>query len=105
MFRHRGFYHHGGFGWGWVGMTIGLIILFLLLAAVVLLLVRLYRGPHHHPATASHWGAAATPPPASPQQLLADRFARGEIDAEEYRHRLGVLQNPSAPPEQPPPGS
>lgn len=28
----------------------------------------------------------------SPQQLLADRFARGEIDEAEYRDRLAALQ-------------
>jgi putative membrane protein len=27
----------------------------------------------------------------SPDELLADRFARGEITDEEYRHRLSVL--------------
>jgi putative membrane protein len=57
-----------------------------------------YRRPQH--AAAHHWGAVPVPPPASgsPQQLLADRFARGEIDEEEYRRRLAVLQNPEPPP-------
>lgn len=30
-------------------------------------------------------------PPA--EDVLADRFARGEIDEEDYRHRLEVLRN------------
>lgn len=29
--------------------------------------------------------------PAAPEQMLAERFARGEIDADEYRHRLETL--------------
>ena len=29
--------------------------------------------------------------PGSAQKLLAERFARGEIDEDEYRERLGVL--------------
>ncbi|MED7827284.1 SHOCT domain-containing protein [Streptomyces chiangmaiensis] len=27
-----------------------------------------------------------------PERVLAERFARGEIDEEEYRRRLGVLR-------------
>jgi putative membrane protein len=38
-----------------------------------------------------------TEPPASrpsdPRNVLAERFARGEIDEEEYRSRLHVLTN------------
>ncbi|MFB7123306.1 SHOCT domain-containing protein [Kitasatospora sp. NPDC056273] len=33
----------------------------------------------------------------SPEQLLAERFARGEIDAEEYRHRLDTLRSANGP--------
>ncbi len=40
----------------------------------------------------------ATPPPRmrqaiSPEQVLADRFARAEIDATEYQRRIEVLRN------------
>ncbi|MEW2558755.1 SHOCT domain-containing protein [Streptomyces griseorubiginosus] len=31
--------------------------------------------------------------PPSPEQLLAERFARGEIDEEEYRRRMSVLDS------------
>jgi len=37
-----------------------------------------------------------SPPPsqlASPEQLLAERFARGEIDEEEYRRRMTVVRH------------
>lgn len=33
-----------------------------------------------------------SPEPAAPQRLLAERFARGEIDEQEYRQRLAALQ-------------
>ncbi|MFF4921518.1 SHOCT domain-containing protein [Kitasatospora sp. NPDC001261] len=36
-------------------------------------------------------------PGVSPEQLLAERFARGEIDAEEYRHRLDTLRSANGP--------
>ncbi|WP_406097584.1 SHOCT domain-containing protein [Kitasatospora purpeofusca] len=39
------------------------------------------------------------------EQVLAERFARGEIDAEEYRHRLDVLRGSGGPPEAGPPGA
>ncbi|MFD0503335.1 SHOCT domain-containing protein [Streptomyces chiangmaiensis] len=38
-----------------------------------------------------------TPPtPPSAEQLLAERFARGEIDEEEYQRRLRVLHSTGA---------
>jgi putative membrane protein len=33
-----------------------------------------------------------SPEPAAPETLLAERFARGEIDDQEYRQRLAALQ-------------
>ncbi|WP_431684080.1 SHOCT domain-containing protein [Kitasatospora sp. KL5] len=30
--------------------------------------------------------------------MLAERFARGEIDADEYRHRLETLRTAGPPP-------
>jgi len=33
----------------------------------------------------------------SPEEVLADRFARGEIDEEEYRRRLATLLSRHAP--------
>jgi putative membrane protein len=37
--------------------------------------------------------------PPEPERILQERFARGEIDADEYRHRLDVLRGkvPPAP--------
>ncbi|MGI5133262.1 MULTISPECIES: SHOCT domain-containing protein [unclassified Streptomyces] len=67
-------------GWGWfVGS--GSAILFLTL--VVLLVRAMNRGSGH---VHSHAGSL-------PEQVLAERFARGEIDEEEYRRRLAVLRD------------
>jgi putative membrane protein len=41
------------------------------------------------------WGGqrgGESPEPAAPERLLAERFARGEIDEQEYRQRLAALQ-------------
>jgi putative membrane protein len=41
------------------------------------------------------WGGqrgGESPEPAVPERLLAERFARGDIDEEEYLQRLATLQ-------------
>ncbi|MER7578477.1 SHOCT domain-containing protein [Kitasatospora sp. NPDC097691] len=107
--RHwHGYGHgHGMSGWGIGLMVIGTL---LVLALLVLLAVALFRYvsrsrqpvPPGGPAAPGAggqvsggprgWGAG--PPP---EQVLADRFARGEIDAEEYRHRLETLRSANGP--------
>jgi len=80
------YYGNGGHmsGWGWAAMTITSVLVLVLLGAIVLLLVRLGSS-----------GSADRPDlPAErrlPEQILGERFARGEIDEEEYRRRLDVL--------------
>lgn len=78
-------YGSGMSGWGYALMTISMVLFW---GAVIVGIVALVR----------HFGRGsgqAPPPPsqrASPEQLLAERFARGEIDEEEYRRRLAALQ-------------
>ena len=75
-------------GWGWYGMIFGPLFMILWLAvviAVAVLLVRWLAGP---------W--QATPPPQSPPgrtplDILKERFARGEIDKNEFEERRRVL--------------
>lgn len=75
----------GGGGWGMAFMTIGTLLFWgLVIAGIVLLVRRTGVGP---PDTFSR---RETP---TPQQLLAARFARGEIDEEEYNRRLQVLDH------------
>ncbi|KNB50796.1 SHOCT domain-containing protein [Streptomyces caatingaensis] len=81
---------HGG-GWGWVAMSIGMVLFWAVVVAALVLLARSLGRPHQH----TRWG----PPPTAPaEQVLAERFARGEIDEEEYRRRLEVLRSTGAPP-------
>lgn len=70
-------------GWGWAGMIVSWLVLLGLLVLGGLLLVRLGRRPSEGPH------APAAP---SAEQVLAERFARGEIDTEEYRQRLTTLR-------------
>jgi putative membrane protein len=74
-------------GWG-VLMVLMMLALGGLLAAVVVYLVRATRAPGPPP-----------PPPSpphgqtDPEQVLADRLARGEIDPEDYQARLAALRS------------
>ncbi len=72
---------------GWHGWFFGpiMMIVFLAIAVVVILLLMRWLGPHsqgaahHHPAT------------KAPLDILKERFARGEIDKEEFEERRRVL--------------
>jgi putative membrane protein len=76
-------YHHGMDGWGWFTMSIGMLLFWTVLITVGVLLYRALGRGSDRPST---------PAATSPERLLAERFARGEIDEEEYRRRLAVLR-------------
>lgn len=77
------YWGNGMGGWGIVLMTVSNLLFWALVIAGIVLLVRhLGRGG---PVDASR-GHRSTP-----QQVPADRFARGEIDEDEYTRRLQVL--------------
>ena len=81
-------YDHDVSGWGWVGMTIGMVIFWGLVITAIVLLVRGVIGDEQ---------PTAAPAPADAEQLLAERFARGEIDEQEYRSRLAALREARRP--------
>jgi putative membrane protein len=81
---------HDMSGWGYTGMAIGMVLFWVLILVGIIALVR-------YTAGTSPAQTIAAPRPYSdyetPEQLLAARFARGEIDETEYRHRLEVLHS------------
>ena len=70
---------------GWYGMFFGPLMMILFIAAVVVLVVLAVRwlggsGVHPH-----------VPPAKTPLDILKERFARGEIDKEEFEERRRLL--------------
>jgi putative membrane protein len=87
MFTHRLITHHPGLNaWQLAGVAaIRLIVVALLVTAIVLFVRAVTR------RTANRTPAAPTI--ATAEQVLDERFARGEIDVEEYQNRRRVLQS------------
>lgn len=84
---------HGMNGWGFGLMTVGMVLFWALLVLGIVVLVRhLGRAEPPGPGRGAPPPADPGRPRTDPEQLLGERFARGEIDAEEYRHRLETLR-------------
>jgi putative membrane protein len=96
---HNGYMHDGwgGGSWGWIVMA-ALMVVFWggLIWLGVTLIRRTGHTPHPQATAPTSPGAPAAPPPAvrpSPQEVLADRLARGDIDPDDYRQRLDALRH------------
>ena len=80
-----GYAHHGMWGGGWGGMFFGFFMMLLVIAAIaaaVVLVARFLGG-------AGPGGAA--PSGKTPLDILEERFARGEIDTQEFEERRRAL--------------
>ena len=78
---------HDMSGWGYAGMAIGMVLFWVLIIVAIVALIRFS-------TSATQTRVIPAPPPytESPEQVLAARFARGEIDEAEYQQRLAVLR-------------
>ncbi|MEV5379345.1 SHOCT domain-containing protein [Streptomyces nondiastaticus] len=81
-------YDHGG-GWGLFAMTVSMVLFWALIITVAVLLFRTLARP---PQSSQHTGWHPGPPPGHAEHILAERYARGEIDEEEYARRLATLR-------------
>ena len=88
-------YGSGMSGWGYALMTVSMILFWGAVIFGIVMLVRHFGRNGQPPAEPRPPQSAESP--QSPERLLAQRFARGEIDAEEYRRRLAVLQGGGRP--------
>ncbi|MTE14287.1 SHOCT domain-containing protein [Nocardia aurantiaca] len=76
-------YGHDMSGWGYAWMGVGMLVFWAVLIVGIALAVRFAVSDRDRP------GRYESP---SPQELLAQRFARGEIDENEYTNRLAALR-------------
>jgi putative membrane protein len=75
-------WYHDGVGWGgWIVMTLAMVAFWALVVFAVLALFRTQRS-----------GESTTTGRGDPMQILDERFARGEIDEDEYHARSSVLR-------------
>ncbi|MFZ1176074.1 MAG: SHOCT domain-containing protein [Mycobacterium sp.] len=73
--------------WGWAGMGVGMVLFWALIIAGIVALVAYINGDRQDRQIPPQ------PTSTSPEQVLAARFARGEINETEYRERLAVLRD------------
>lgn len=81
-------WHGGGGSVGWFGLALLMLMFWGVIVAVVIVAVG---WPSRRRADDS---APNTPPRDPSLRILDERFARGEIDEEEYRRRRDVLRSP-----------
>jgi putative membrane protein len=74
-------YDHDMGWWGYAGMGIGVVLFWALVIAGIVALVMYATGGRQNRQ------------PESAEQILAARFARGEISETEYRDRVATLHN------------
>jgi putative membrane protein len=72
-------------GWGWLLMTLGMLGFWALVAVLALALLR-------RPGQPDQQRQPGHQPRPDAEEILAERLARGELDPEEYRQRLQILQ-------------
>lgn len=75
-------------GWGWFGAGIGMIVFWGLLIALAVVV---------HRALTGGSARSADPAGSDPRQILAERYARGEIDDDEFLRRLATLTSGEDP--------
>ncbi|OBC00399.1 hypothetical protein A5784_20465 [Mycobacterium sp. 852013-50091_SCH5140682] len=74
---------YGG-GWGWIVMTLFMLLFASGLIAAVEVTARALVPESRHRGGAAVWRRA--------DDLLTERFARGEIDEDEFRRRMTLLR-------------
>lgn len=86
MYDGDGWMWHDGWGWGgWVLMALVMVVFWVVVIALVAFAVRYL---------SSNRGSGPLPGPTAnrAEDVLAGRYARGEIDDDEYRKRLALLR-------------
>jgi putative membrane protein len=76
---------HDGWGPGaWIAMAFVMLAFWTIIVGAIIAIVRSGHSPRNESARGRLHDA---------ERILAERFARGEIDADEYKHRTDVLRS------------
>jgi putative membrane protein len=78
-------------GTDWLAMGIWMVFLLIVVVLVVWAITQWGRSPSHYPTSGK----------SSAREILDERFARGEIDVDEYHQRREALDKPPSPGTQP----
>lgn len=74
-------WYHDGLGWGgWLAMVLAMVVFW---GLVIAALIVIFRGGR---------GAVTRASQPDPLEILTDRFARGEIDADEYQAHQDMIR-------------
>ncbi len=74
--------------WWWMG-----IMMIAFWGGIIWIAVTLIRHTNHAPQLHAHGPVPAVPARQTPQEVLAERLARGEIEPDDYRQRLDALEH------------
>jgi putative membrane protein len=78
-------YGWDGWGWGgWIVMTVLMVVFWAVVITAIVLAIRY--------ASAGGQRTQGGSSTKTAEDVLAERFARGEIDDEEYRRRMSLLR-------------
>ena len=88
-YERSGWGYGGDWGWGFGHMAFGGLTMLLVWGGIIVLIVLAIRWLGTGSSGASGWH----PPRKSPRQILEERFARGEIDKDEFEERKRLLSD------------
>ncbi|MBC7443498.1 MAG: SHOCT domain-containing protein [Ramlibacter sp.] len=77
-------------GMGWTAWLFGLLAI-IGITLLIVLVVRLSAGPPAGPPQAGPPPGSGTPSRSHARQILDERFAKGELTAEQYREQVRTL--------------
>lgn len=77
----------GGWGWGW-GMGFGPLLMLLFWVLVIVGVVALFRSLQSGPQSGSR------PRAKTAAEIVQERYARGEINREEFEQKMRDLEGP-----------
>jgi putative membrane protein len=83
------------YGPAWV--SLGSLVFWVLAAVAIVALVRFLSRDGQRVTRPANGPAPWHPAPPSPEQILAERFARGEIGEDEFHQRMAALRAEAPP--------